>query len=179
MFLGDKKMTIFQNKIRIVPNFPHHGIMFQDITPILKNNIAFTEVIDLFYDKFKNHSIDYVVAIESRGYLFGAPLAYKLGCGLVIIRKPGKLPAQVERIEYNLEYGKDILEIHKDSIEYGKKVLIIDDLLATGGTIKAACALVEKLGGKILALAFVSEIKDLKAREKLPKNIEIFSLIET
>jgi len=175
---GDENMTVFQDKIRIVPDFPKKGIEFYDITTLIKDKQAFAEVIDLLYEKFKNYNLDYVVAIESRGYLFGAPLAYKLGCGLVIIRKPNKLPAKTERIEYGLEYGKDILEIHTDSIEAGKKVLIIDDLLATGGTIKAACSLVEKLQGHIKALAFVVELKKLNGRKHLPQNLPIVSLLQ-
>ena len=177
-FFGDKNMTMFQDKIRIIPDFPKKGIEFYDITTLLKDKQAFAEVIDLFYEKFKSYNLDYVVTVESRGYLFGAPLAYKLGCGLVIIRKPNKLPSQTERIEYNLEYGQDILEIHTDSIEAGKKVLIVDDLLATGGTIKAACSLVEKLQGHIVSLAFVVELKKLNGRKHLPQNLPIVSLLQ-
>ena len=169
-------MSNFQEKIRVVPDFPKKGIMFQDITTLLKDKEAFTEVVDLFFDKFKNYEIDYVVAIESRGYLFGAPLAYKLGCGLVIVRKPGKLPAEVERVEYDLEYGTDILEIHKDAIEQGKKVLVIDDLLATGGTVGAVCKLLERIGAKVVVSAFVVELSDLNGKNKLPSDIEVFSL---
>lgn len=164
--------------IRIIPDFPKKGIMFQDITTLLKNPEAFKETIDMFYEQLKSFKIDYVAAVESRGYLFGAPLAYKLGCGLVIIRKPGKLPAEVERIEYDLEYGKDILEIHKDAIEKGKNVLIIDDLLATGGTVGAACQLVKKLGGNPLAAAFVIELEGLNGRQKLPAETKVVSLIK-
>ncbi len=170
-------MTMFQHKIRVIPDFPKEGIMFQDITTLLKDKQAFAEVVDLLYEKFKSYEIDYVVGIESRGYLFGAPLAYKLGCGLVVVRKPGKLPAEVERVEYGLEYGKDVLEIHKDAIEPGKKVLIIDDLLATGGTIGAAHSLVTKLGGKTKAFAFVVELDELNGRQKLPEDVECFSLL--
>lgn len=168
---------MFQHKIRVIPDFPKEGIMFQDITTLLKDKQAFAEVVDLLYEKFKSYEIDYVVGIESRGYLFGAPLAYKLGCGLVVVRKPGKLPAEVERVEYGLEYGKDVLEIHKDAIEPGKKVLIIDDLLATGGTIGAAHSLVTKLGGKTKAFAFVVELDELNGRQKLPEDVECFSLL--
>lgn len=164
--------------IRVVPNFPKEGISFHDITTLLKNGEAFHETINLFYNAFKDKNIDYVAAIESRGYLFGAPLAYKMGCGLVIIRKPGKLPAAVERIEYDLEYGKDVLEVHKDAIEPGKKVLIVDDLLATGGTISAACNLIEKIGGKVEAAAFVIELANLHGREKLPADVACFSLVK-
>lgn len=166
-----------QKFIRIIPDFPKKGIMFQDITTLLKNPEAFQHTIDLFFDHFKNSQIDYVAAIESRGYLFGAPLAYKLGCGLVIIRKPGKLPAEVERIEYDLEYGTDTLEIHKDAIEAGKRVLVIDDLLATGGTVSAACRLVEKIGGKAVAAAFVIELDALGGRQRIDAATEVFTLL--
>ena len=171
-------MTTFQEKIRIIPDFPKKGIMFHDITTLLKDKQAFTEVVDLLFEKFKNYNLDYVVTIESRGYLFGAPLAYKLNCGLVIVRKPNKLPAKVERAEYSLEYGKDILEIHTDAIEPNKNILIVDDLLATGGTVKAACSLVNKLGGKIKAVAFIIELEDLNGKNNLPKDIECFSLFK-
>ena len=134
------------------------------------------KTVDLFYEKFKSYGLDYVIAIESRGYLFGAPLAYKLGCGLVVVRKPGKLPAEVERVEYDLEYGTDILEIHKDAIEQGKKVLVIDDLLATGGTVGAVCKLLERIGAKVVVSAFVVELSDLNGKNKLPSDIEVFSL---
>ena len=162
-----------QNKIRSIPDFPKKGIIFKDITTLLKDAEAFREVIDVFYEQFKGQGIDYVAAVESRGYLFGAPLAYKLGAGLVIIRK---LPAAVERIEYDLEYGTDALEIHKDSVEPGKKVLVIDDLLATGGTVSAACRLVEKVGGTVAAAAFMIELQDLGGRSKLPVSVTCYSM---
>ena len=171
-------MPNFQNKIRVIPDFPKKGIMFQDITTLIKDKEAFNEVVDLFYEKFKSYGLDYVIAIESRGYLFGAPLAYKLGCGLVIVRKPGKLPAEVERIEYDLEYGKDVLEIHKDAVEKGKKVLVIDDLLATGGTVGAVCKLLERIGANVVASAFVIELSDLNGKSKLPQGVENFSLLK-
>lgn len=167
----------FKNSIRVIPDFPKKGIMFQDITTLLKDPQAFKQVIDLLYQHFKNKGIDYVAAVESRGYLFGSPLAYKLDCGLVIIRKPGKLPAEVVRIEYDLEYGKDVLEIHKDAVEPNKNVLIIDDLLATGGTVTAACQLIEKIGAKVSAAAFVIELDTLKGRNKLPAQTEVYSLL--
>ena len=126
---------------------------------------------------FKDDKIDYVAAIESRGYIFGAPLAYKLGAGFIVIRKPGKLPAEVERVSYDLEYGTDSLEIHKDAIEPGKRVLLVDDLLATGGTINASCRLIEKLGGKTAGIAFMIELSDLKGREKLPEDAKIVTMV--
>ena len=165
-------------KIRVVADFPKKGIMYQDITTLLKDGEAFRQVVDLFYEKFKDYGIDYVAAIESRGYLFGAPLAYKLGCGLVIVRKPGKLPAAVERIEYDLEYGKDVLEVHKDAVESGKKVLVIDDLLATGGTAAAACDLMLRIGGKAIVAAFLIELSELNGRSNFNPDIEVFSLLK-
>lgn len=170
-------MLALKDKIRNVPDFPKKGIMFRDITTLIKDGHAFQQVVDYFFDEFKDKEIDYVAAIESRGYIIGAPLAYKLGAGLVIIRKPGKLPAEVERVEYDLEYGTDSLEVHKDAIEAGKRILIVDDLLATGGTVSASCQLVEKLGGKIVAVAFLIELEDLGGRNKLPKDTEVFSML--
>ncbi len=164
-------------KIRVVPDFPKKGIMYQDITTLLKDKEAFREAVDLFYQKFKTEKIDYVVAVESRGYLFGAPLAYALGCGLVIVRKAGKLPAEVERIEYDLEYGKDVLEIHKDAVEPGKRILVIDDLLATGGTAAATCQLMERIGGHVVAAAFLIELSELNGRGRFSPKTEIFSLL--
>lgn len=137
-------MLNLKDYIRNIPDFPKPGIIFRDITTALKKPEVFRQIIDEIYFNFKDENIDYIAAIESRGYLFGAPLAYKLGAGLVIIRKPGKLPSKVERIEYELEYGTDSLEIHQDAVEPGKRVLVVDDLLATGGTICAACQLIEK-----------------------------------
>lgn len=165
-----------EQKIRNISNFPKEGIEFKDITPLLKDAKAFKEVIDALAQKFSSAQIDYIVAIESRGYLLGAPLAYNLGAGLVVVRKPGKLPAEVERVEYALEYGTDALEIHKDAIEKGKRVLIIDDLLATGGTVSAACELVKRLGGEIVSTAFLIELSALKGRQKLSSLTEVYSL---
>ncbi len=171
-------VTDIKNKIRAVPDFPKPGIMFRDITTLLQDAAAYRETIELLYQKFKDRKIDYIAAIESRGYLFGAPLALKLGAGLALIRKPGKLPAETLREEYALEYGSDAVEIHKDAIEPGKNVLIIDDLLATGGTAAAACRLIQRLNARITAAAFIIELKGLNGREILPADTEIFSLIQ-
>lgn len=171
-------VTDIKNKIRTVPDFPKPGIMFRDITTLLQDAAAYRETIELLYQKFKDRKIDYVAAIESRGYLFGTPLALKLGAGLALIRKPGKLPAETLREEYALEYGTDAVEIHKDAIEPGKNVLIIDDLLATGGTAAAACRLIQRLNARIAAAAFIIELKGLNGREILPADTEIFSLIQ-
>lgn len=165
-------------KIRDVADFPKPGIIYKDITTAIKHPEAFKRSIDFLTEKFKEAGIDYIAAIESRGFIFGAPLAYNLGAGLVIIRKPGKLPACVEQASYDLEYGSDTIEIHKDAIEPGKKVLIIDDLLATGGTSKAAYELVSKLGGKTVAMAYIIELAFLNGKNNLPKDVEVVSMIQ-
>ena len=162
--------------IRNVPDFPKKGILFKDITTALKEPKVLKAIIDSMYQQIKELDIDYIAVVESRGYIFGTPLAYKLGCGLVLIRKPGKLPATTIREEYSLEYGTDALEMHKDSIEPGKKVLIIDDLLATGGTIQAACNLVRKTGGIVQGVLFLIELVALNGKNKL--NVPIYSLIK-
>ncbi len=166
--------------IRDIPDFPKPGIIFKDITTAIKDPIAFKRIIDFITEEFKNEKIDYVAGIESRGFIFGAPIAYNLGAGLVVVRKPGKLPAEVEQVEYELEYGTDCVEIHKDAIEPGKKVLLIDDLLATGGTAAAACNLIEKTGGIPVGIAFVIELTFLNGKEKLPlnKDIKLVSMVK-
>ncbi len=170
-------MLNLKDYIRNIPDFPKPGIIFRDITTALKKPDVFRQIIDEIYFNFKDENIDYIAAIESRGYLFGAPLAYKLGAGLVIIRKPGKLPSKVERIEYELEYGTDSLEIHQDAIEPGKRVLVVDDLLATGGTICAACKLIEKIGGIVAGTAFLIELDNLKGKTHLPKSAKNIALL--
>ena len=168
--------TELTDEIRSVPDFPKKGIVFRDITTLLKNKAAFAASVDSMYEHYRGRQIDKVVSIESRGYILGAPLAYKLGAGFVPIRKPGKLPAATLRQEYALEYGTDAIEIHRDAISQGEKILLHDDLLATGGTIAAACKLVEKLGGKIEGLSFLIELSFLNAR-KLLSQYDIFSVI--
>ena len=162
--------------IRSVPDFPVEGILFYDITTMLKNPEAFRESIDQLVIYYQETEVDVVVGVESRGFIFGAPLAYKLGVGFVPVRKPGKLPAEKLAESYELEYGTNTLEIHKDAIEQGQKVLVVDDLLATGGTAKATCNLVEKLGGQVVGVAFVIELNFLKGREQL-KGYDVFSLL--
>lgn len=164
-------------KIRDVHDFPKPGIVFKDITTAIKDPDTFRHIINYLTEQFKDAGIDYVVGIESRGFIFGAPLAYNLGAGFVVIRKPGKLPADVETVSYDLEYGSDTVEIHSDAIEPGKKVLLIDDLLATGGTAGAACDLIKKIGGDPVAIAFVIELAFLNGREKLPNDIAINSMV--
>jgi adenine phosphoribosyltransferase len=153
--------------IRSVPDFPKKGIVFRDITTLLKDGRAFRKAVDLLYERFKNEKIDKVVSVESRGFIFGAALAYKFGAGFIPARKPGKLPSDTMREEYDLEYGKDALEMHEDSISLNERVLVVDDLLATGGTISATCRLVERLGGKIVGVGFIIELSFLNGRGRL------------
>ncbi len=162
--------------IRDVPDFPVKGILFKDITTLLKNPLAFREAVDALAARWAGHRIDQVVAIESRGFAFGAPLAYKLGAGFVPVRKPGKLPAETISVEYSLEYGTNMLQMHVDAISPGQRVLIVDDLLATGGSAKAAVELVERLGGVVVGLAFLVELRFLKGATKL-EGYDVFSLI--
>jgi adenine phosphoribosyltransferase len=162
--------------IREVPDFPKPGISFKDITTLLKDGNALRVVIDEFAAHFQSAKPDLIVGAESRGFILGAPLAYKLGCGFVLVRKPGKLPAKTTKVTYDLEYGQDALEIHLDAIEPGKRVLIVDDLLATGGTISASAELVRKLGGNIVGFAFVIELDTLKGRDKLV-GYDVLSLV--
>ena len=165
-------------KIRAVPNFPKEGIIFRDITTGIKDGKIMQFMIDYLCDQYKDFKIDYIAGIESRGFIFGMPMAYKLGCGFIPIRKPNKLPAQTISESYGLEYGKDTIEIHTDAIEKGANVLIVDDLLATGGTAVAACNLVKRVGGNLDGVAFLIEWKDLKGREKLSNCGKIVSMLE-
>lgn len=167
-----------KNKIRDVPDFPKAGILFKDITTALKDGACFSKIIDAFYDIFKNEKIDKIAAIESRGYLIGAPLAYRLGCGLVLLRKPGKLPAETLKESYGLEYGTDALEIHKDAVSPNENILIIDDLLATGGTTEAACKLIKRLNADICATAFLIELEALGGKSKIEPYTKVVSLLK-
>ena len=166
-----------RNHIRNVPDFPKKGIVFRDITTLLKDKAAFRSAIDVFHDRYRASRIDKIVSVESRGFIFGSALADRLGAGFVPVRKPKKLPSSTIREEYQLEYGSDALEIHTDAIIRGEKVLIVDDLMATGGTVAASCRLVEKLGGEIAGLAFLIELSFLNGREKL-KRYDIFSIVK-
>ena len=163
--------------VRSVPNFPVEGILFYDITTLLKNPAALKESIDQLSRFYQDKAIDVVVGIESRGFIFGMPLAYQLGTGFVPIRKPGKLPAETISASYDLEYGSNTLELHVAAIEKGQRVVVVDDLLATGGTASATCSLIEKLGGEVVGLAFVIELNFLNGRDKL-KGYDIFSLLQ-
>ena len=154
-------------KIREIPDFPKPGILFYDITTLLKDPVAYRESIDLMLEPYKDEQVDIVVGMESRGFIFSAPMAYELNAGLVPVRKLGKLPAETITVEYALEYGSNTLEIHRDSIQAGQKVLIVDDLLATGGTVKGTIELVERLKGDVIGLAFLVELDFLKGRDRL------------
>jgi adenine phosphoribosyltransferase len=164
-------------KIRAIPNWPKDGIMFRDITTLIKDPEGFKDTCNTLYEEYRDKEIDIIAGIESRGFIFGAVLAYLLNKSFVPIRKPGKLPAECVCQEYELEYGTDKIEVHKDAIKEGDLVLIADDLLATGGTMKAACQLVESLGGKVVGCAFVVELTDLKGRDKLAE-YELFKLVD-
>ena len=153
--------------IRDIPDWPKEGILFRDITPLLLNPNAYAAAIDALCADFKKMGIEYVAAVEARGFIFGSAVAEKLGAGFVPIRKKNKLPWKTESISYDLEYGMDTLEVHIDAVKSGGKVLMVDDLLATGGTMAAACKLIEKVGGTVAGVVFLIELADLKGREKI------------
>ena len=163
--------------IRVIEDFPREGISFKDVTTLLKDGNAFHNAVKSISDKLNGLDVDVVVGPEARGFIFGAPVAYELGVGFVPVRKPGKLPAETVSYEYELEYGKDALEIHKDAIKKGAKVAVIDDLLATGGTILSAVKLVEQLGGEVIHIGFLIELADLNGRDNL-KGYNISSIIK-
>ena len=163
-----KKLDL-KSKIREIEDFPIKGVSFKDITTLTKDKEAFIEAVDRIVDDLRDKNVDYIVGPEARGFLFGAAVAYGLGVGFVPIRKPGKLPGQTTSYEYELEYGKNTLEIHTDAISKGDRVAIVDDLLATAGTVSAAASLIESLGGEVVALEFIIELVDLKGRDKLSK----------
>jgi adenine phosphoribosyltransferase len=165
-----------KQRIREIPDFPKKGILFRDITPLLSDGRAFHQIIDSIGARYLDRRVDVVVGVEARGFILAAALAYKLGAGNVVIRKPGKLPYNTNRITYALEYGTDALEIHQDAIQPGQRVVLADDLLATGGTISAAAGLVRELGGEIVELAFLIELTELKGRERI-KEFPVFSLL--
>ena len=171
-----KKLDL-KKHIRSIPDFPKPGILFKDITTLLKNKGAFKQAVDVLAAKYKNKKIDLVVAVEARGFILGGAIAHRLGAGFVPIRKKGKLPHKTNSVTYELEYGTDTLEMHQDAIKPGEKVLIVDDLLATGGTVKAVTDLVRQLQGKIVGIAFLIELKDLKGINKL-EGYPVYSLIK-
>ena len=156
-----------RSKIREIPDFPKPGILFYDITTLLKDAAAYKESIDLMLAPYAGEPIDLVVGMESRGFIFSAPMAYQIDAGLVPVRKLGKLPAETISVEYALEYGSNTREIHRDAVQPGQKVLIVDDLLATGGTVKGTIELIERLKGEVVGLAFLVELEFLKGRDRL------------
>jgi len=166
-----------EKSIRSIPDFPKPGILFRDVTTLVKDKSAFKLAIDILVKKYKGKKIEKVVAVESRGFIFGAALAYKLSAGLIPVRKKGKLPAKTISATYALEYGTDTLELHEDAINPGERILIVDDLLATGGTVSAVIDLVKQLKGKIIGIAFLIELVDLHGRDKI-KGYPLYSLIK-
>ncbi|MBN1352922.1 adenine phosphoribosyltransferase [candidate division KSB1 bacterium] len=169
-------MDDLKHFIRNVPDFPKKGIGFKDITTLLKAGSAFSKAVDDLVEHFKGKNVEVVVGVEARGFIFGAAIAYNLGIGFIPVRKPGKLPAETIKQAYELEYGTDAVEIHKDAIQPCQNVLIVDDLLATGGTVAATAQLIEKLRGNIVGIGFLIELDFLKGREKL-SGYEVFSLV--
>ncbi|MBE9528020.1 MAG: adenine phosphoribosyltransferase [Proteobacteria bacterium] len=165
-----------KKSIRDVPDFPKEGILFRDITTLCKDPAMFVRTVDLMAHRYLDKEIDVVVGIEARGFIVGAALAYKLGAGIALVRKPGKLPHKTHKENYELEYGTDTLEVHTDAVEKGQNVIIADDLLATGGTAEAVCKLVEQMGGNIVECSFIVELDDLKGRDKLTPH-PVYSLI--
>ena len=166
-----------KEKIRIIETFPKEGISFKDITTLIADGEAFRYSIDKIVEHLKDKNVDLILGPEARGFIFGVPVAYAMGIGFVPVRKKGKLPYETVSVSYDLEYGTDVLEIHKDSIKKGQRVAIVDDLLATGGTIEAVTRLVEEAGGEVVALDFAIELTELKGREKL-KGYEVMSLVK-
>ena len=168
-----------KQKIRTVPHWPKQGIMFRDITTLLKDSEGFSLTINILVERYKDMKIDIVAGIESRGFITGSVLAHRLGVGFVPIRKPGKLPAQTVSEEYELEYGKDKIEVHTDAIQKGDQVLLVDDLIATGGTALAACNLITKLGGEVVECSFIIDLIDIGGKKKLTNaGFKVFSLVE-
>jgi len=168
-----------KSKIRTVPHYPKQGIMFRDITTLLKDPAGFHATVDDLAQRYKDVKIDKIAGIESRGFILGAPLAYAMGKGFVPIRKKGKLPAETIGHDYELEYGTDRIEIHTDAIQKGEKVLLVDDLIATGGTAEAACKLIEKIGGQIVGCCFIIDLPDIGGRARLERlGHKVFALCE-
>ncbi len=172
----DKVLADIRQAVRDIPDFPKPGVVFKDITPLLNNGPLFQRTIDLLADRYQSRKPDTILGIESRGFIIGSALAYKLGAGFCIVRKPGKLPHETHSASYDLEYGSDTLEVHRDGLRPGSRVLIVDDLIATGGTAAAAAELAATLGGEVIEFAFLIELSFLKGREKLKPN-DVFSVI--
>lgn len=163
--------------VRDIPDFPQKGILFKDITPILAHPQAFQTCIDMLYDKYKDSNLSGIAAVEARGYLIAAPLAYKLGVSLIPVRKPGKLPYETISQKYELEYGSNTLEVHKDAVSAGHRVLVVDDLIATGGSARATAQLIERLGGHVVSFAFMIELTFLNGRDTL-NGYDIYSIMK-
>lgn len=163
----EERSLDLKSKIRVIEDFPVEGISFKDITTLIKDKDAYKHSVDLIVEDLKDKNIDYIVGPEARGFLFGTAAAYALGVGFIPVRKPGKLPGEISSNEYELEYGTNTLEIHTDAIENGSRIAIVDDLLATGGTVVSAAKLIESLGGEIVAMEFLVELESLKGREKV------------
>eukprot|EP01027_Heterolobosea_sp_BB2_P014487 GEZU01020804.1.p1 GENE.GEZU01020804.1~~GEZU01020804.1.p1 ORF type:complete len:181 (+),score=50.32 GEZU01020804.1:78-620(+) len=164
---SDPRLENIKSLIRTVPDFPKPGIQFKDITTLLKDPTGFKQCIDIFVERYRDQKVDVIVGIESRGFILGAAIAYALGVGFVPLRKPGKLPGKTESLEYILEYGSDKLEIHTDAIAQGSRCVIVDDLIATGGTLECGCKLVEKVGGVVVEAALIAELPELKGRSRI------------
>jgi 5'-methylthioadenosine phosphorylase len=178
-FSKEQEILKLKDKIRTIPDFPKRGILFRDITPLLQDKDSLRRLTNIFYERYKDTKIDVVAGIESRGFILAGILAERLNAGLSLIRKPGKLPYETIKQEYSLEYGTDIIEMHKDSIKLGQKVLLVDDLIATGGTALASCNLVKKLGGEVVECAFLIELEELSGIERLKKeNFSSFSIVK-
>ena len=173
----DARRALLRSRVRDVPDFPKPGILFRDLTPLMGDGAALREAIDMLAEASVRHRPELVVAIESRGFIFGAPVAASLGVGFVPVRKPGKLPHKTRRREYDLEYGTDALEMHADAVVHGARVVIVDDLLATGGTAGATVELVREIGGQVVGATFVVELELLRGRERLP-GIPVDSLLK-
>jgi adenine phosphoribosyltransferase len=172
-------MDHIKKKIRTIPHFPKHGIMFRDITTLLQDAQGLKDVVKEFRERYKDAKIDVVAGIEARGFILAGVLAHELGTGCILLRKKGKLPYKTERVEYDLEYGKDTIEVHIDAVKKGDRVLIVDDLLATGGTMAAACQLVKKLGGEIAECAFIVDLPELGGKKRLLSHgYKVFNLVE-
>ena len=173
----EENIQKIKNAIRAVADFPKKGILFRDITTALKDADILKLTVDELYEQFKDEKIDYIAGIESRGFIYGMPLAYKMHCGFIPVRKPNKLPCETISQEYELEYGTDKIEIHKDALKKTDRVLIVDDLLATGGTAAAAAKLISKVADPV-GIAFVIELSDLDGRKKLPSDIKVVSIVK-
>ena len=173
----DARRALLRARVRDVPDFPKPGILFRDLTPLMGDGVALREAVDLLAEAAVRHRPELIVAIESRGFIFGAPVAASLGVGFVPVRKPGKLPHKTRRREYDLEYGTDALEMHADAVVHGARVVIVDDLLATGGTAGATVELVREIGGFVVGAAFVVELDLLRGRERL-SGVAVESLLK-